>query len=383
MAAISGEFETSMAMSWQTLVNETNADPTLCNLKRAIQEDFSNNYPDISEYGRYKGSLYVGDDVIFYRDRVIIPPSLRKRVLGILHSAHQGALAMKLRAQSLVFWPRITCDIEKTREHCKECNRNAPSQAHLPAEPINPPATPFEQVFADFFQFAGCHYLVVGDRLSGWTEIYRTPSGSQYAGAKGLIRCLRSFFTTFGVPEELSSDGGPEFVASTTQQFLSTWNVRHRVSSAYCPWSNGRAEVAVKSAKRLLRTNVGPTGSLDNDKLLRAMLQLRNTPDPDCSVSPAEIVFGRPIRDAFSFCNRREKFSNPEIRSDWRQAWALKELALRKRFARWSEGHNEHSKTLRPLRVGQRCFIQNQEGNYPKRWDCCGSVTTQPIQPQD
>ena len=172
----------------------------------------------------------------------------------------------------------------------------------------------------------------------------------------------------------MSSDGGPEFVASTTQQFLSTWNVRHRVSSAYCPWSNGRAEVAVKSAKRLLRTNVGPTGSLDNDKLLRAMLQLRNTPDPDCSVSPAEIVFGRPIRDAFSFCNRREKFSNPEIRSDWRQAWALKELALRKRFARWSEGHNEHSKTLRPLRVGQRCFVQNQEGNYPKRWDCSGLV---------
>ena len=110
-----------------------------------------NNYLDISEYARYKGTLYVGDNVIFYRDRVLVPPSLRKLALEISHSTHQGAPVMKLRAQSLMFWPRITCDIEKTRENCKEYNHNAPSEAHLSAEPINPLPTPLEQVFADFF----------------------------------------------------------------------------------------------------------------------------------------------------------------------------------------------------------------------------------------
>ena len=374
MAAINGELDRMMAITWETLGNETNKDPVMRDLKQSIREGFLVNRSNVAEYTRYKHSLYIANDIVLYQDRVVIPPSLRKHVLETLHSAHQGVLAMKLRAQSLVFWPRITRDIEQTRDQCGECNRNAPTQAALPAEPFNPPATPFEQVFADFFEFAGRHYLVVGDRLSGWTEIYSTPSGSQYSGAKGLVRCLRSFFMTFGVPEEVSSDGGPEFVATTTQEFLSTWHVRHRISSAYCPWSNGRAEVAVKAAKRLLRTNVGPTGSLDNDKLLRAMLQLRNTPDADCNVSPAEIIFGRPLRDAFLFCNRREKFSNRDIRSDWRQAWALKELALRKRFTRWSEGHDEHIKTLKPLKVGQRCFVQNQHGHYPKKWDRSGLV---------
>ena len=111
------------------------------------------------------------------------------------------------------------------------------------------------------------------------------------SGAAGLIAHLRNFFHMFGVPEELSSDGGPQFTALVTQEFLSKWGVRHRVSSAYFPQSNGRAEVAVKTAKRLLLDNIGHSGSLDNDRFLRAILQLRNTPDPDCKLSPAEIVF--------------------------------------------------------------------------------------------
>ena len=211
--------------------------------------------------------------------------------------------------------------------------------------------------------------------MSGWSEIFSTPSGSSHAGARGLIKCLRTFFSAFGVPEELASDGGPEFIASTTKEFLSRWGVTHRQSSAYHPQSNGRAEVAVKSAKRLLRSNVGPTGVLDSDNLLRALLQLRNTPDPDCNISPAQIVFGRPLRDAFSFVNRLEKFSNPAIHPTWREAWSQKETALRTRFTKSSEALNEHARALLPLSVGDRCFVQNQTGTAPIKWDRTGIVT--------
>ena len=115
----------------------------------------------------------------------------------------------------------------------------------------------------------------------------------------------------FGVPEEISSDGGPEFSLAATADFLTRWQVRHRMSSAYFLQSNCRADVAVKKAKRMLLDNVGPTGTLNNDGLLRALLQARNTPDPD--ISPAQMVFGRPIRDAFSFISRCSKYNNPSI----------------------------------------------------------------------
>ncbi len=218
---------------------------------------------------------------------------------------------------------------------------NAPSQAELPSEPAEPPSTPFEQLFADYFHFGGHYYLVVGCRLSGWSEIFATPSGTIHSGAHGLVTCLRRLFSTFGVPKEIASDNGPEFASGVTADFLATWDVKHRTSSAYHPRSNGRAEVAVKSAKRCLLSNVDSSGRLNNNKLLRAMLQLRNTPDPDCKMSPAEIVFGRPLRDSFAFLNRLEKFSNPAVRNTWREAWKLKEDALRVRFAKSSEKLNQ------------------------------------------
>jgi hypothetical protein len=54
---------------------------------------------------------------------------------------------------------------------------------------------------------------------------------------------------------ELASDGGPEFTASLTREFLTCWGMGHRLSSAHHPQSNGTAEVDVKSLKRLLRSD--------------------------------------------------------------------------------------------------------------------------------
>ena len=104
------------------------------------------------------------------------------------------------------------------------------------------------------------------------------------------------------------------------------------------------------------------------------MLQLRDTPDPDCNLSPAQIIFGRPLRDSFSFVNRLEKFSNPHIRPLWRQAWAAKEEALRTRITRTTESLNAHSRPLRPLTLGERVFLQNQQGPNPTKWDRSGVV---------
>lgn len=376
-SSISREVEDITAVSWDRIASETRKDSVLSALFSFLSSPNGHGQeikPELSEYSGYLDSLYVSDGIILYKDRAVIPSSLRKTIVDGLHAAHQGVASMQLRAQSIIFWPGMTKDIHEVRARCMDCNTNAPSQAQLPSFPADPPTTPFEKVFADFFDYGGHHYLVIGDRLSGWPEVYSTPSGSAHAGARGLIACLRKFFATFGVPEELSSDGGPEFAASQTKDFLSKWGVYHRQSSAYHPQSNGRAEVAVKSVKRLLRSNVNPSGSLDSDKLLKALLQLRNTPDPDCKLSPAEIVFGHPIRDSFSFVNKLEKYSNKAIHPIWREAWAAKEIALRTRFIKTSEKLNERARNLDRMSIGDRCFVQNQTGNSPKRWDRTGTV---------
>ena len=66
---------------------------------------------------------------------------------------------------------------------------------------------------------------------------------------------------------------GPQFKASKVKRFLKQYGVHHRQSSAYFAHSNCRAELAVKSEKRMLLDNNGPNGELNTDKFLRAMLQ--------------------------------------------------------------------------------------------------------------
>ena len=104
------------------------------------------------------------------------------------------------------------------------------------------------------------------------------------------------------------------------------------------------------------------------------MLQLRNTPDKDCKVSPAQTIFGKPLRDVFSFVNRDIKFTNPAISPLWRGAWSAKEEALKSRFMKSVEQLNAHANKLSELSVGNRVFAQNQFGPHPNKWDKSGVV---------
>ena len=311
-------------------------------------------------------------------DRIVIPKSLRPEVLQSLHAAHQGVTSMTERARCAVYWPGISKDIDSIRASCYQCNRIAPSQAKLPPVMPHIPTTPFEAVACDFFYFKGRYFFVAADRLSGWTEQTQLQqSSSSNSGAKGLCTALRKLFATFGVPAEISSDGGPEFTAAETKAFFKRWGVRHRVSSSYLPSSNGRAELAVKSTKRLLMDNIDSNGNLDTDKMVRALLTKRNTPDPGCQLAPSEVLFGHKIRDSLPFIRKDISiFENPQISNRWKKAWESKEDALRSRYVKSLETLREHCRPLSPLKPSDQVLIQNQTGQHQTRWDRSGVVVS-------
>ena len=147
------------------------------------------------------------------------------------------------------------------------------------------------------------------------------------------------------------------------------------MSSAYNPQSNGRAEFAVKSMKRLIEDNIGPDGELDTDTFLRATLIKRNTPDPTSKLSPAEVVFGRKLRDTMPRINKDINiFYNDDVRPSWTKAWEEKEMALRTRYQGCMKRLFEHSKNLPCLETGDRVSLQNQTGNKPAKWDRTGTI---------
>ena len=367
------------AVTWERIKAETERDSNMKELSEISRNGFPSKRQEMPEhlraYWEYRDSMYCIDGVLMVKHRVLVPPNLRKETLQGLHAAHQCVVSMSSRAQTAFIWPGISLDIQEAREMCASCNRNAPSNPrHSPDEP-RIPSMPFECVCMDFFELHGFQYLVLVDRFSGWCEVRRAKVGTDSAGSRGLITAMRQVFATFGVPKEISSDGASEFVSDETKNFYQRWGISFQQSSAYHPTANGRAELGVKSMKRLLHDNIGANGSLDTDKFLRAILVHRNTPDQLSRKSPAEILFGHQLRDALPrFEGTDSVFDNENVLPLWREAWSLKERALRTRAVKSVESLSEHSKDLPPLQEQDKVFVQNQNGNHPTKWDRTGEI---------
>lgn len=73
--------------------------------------------------------------------------------------------------------------------------------------------------------------------------------------AAKTIEVLKGYFATWGLPNELVSDNGPQFVSSEFQ-------TSHNKSPAYHPASNGAAERSVQNLKKALEKGKNDSMSL-------------------------------------------------------------------------------------------------------------------------
>ena len=129
--------------------------------------------------------------------------------------------------------------------------------------------------------------------------------------------------------------------------------------------------MAVKSAKRLVMDNLGPKGSLDTDRFARALLSHRNCPDSESGLSPAQIIFGRELRDHLP-----SLVSKYQPRQEWRMEADLRARAMAKRHGKMEKWLQHGSRSLPPLAQGATVVVQDQQTNNGKagRWTKSGEV---------
>ena len=73
------------------------------------------------------------------------------------------------------------------------------------------PDYPFQQAGSDYFHHGGKDYVVVVDRYSGWPVVRQSKSGT----AKELTGMLREYFTMYGTPEEIATDGASVYMVAS------------------------------------------------------------------------------------------------------------------------------------------------------------------------
>lgn len=190
------------------------------------------------------------DGCVLFQDRVIVPESVKDKVLKLLHSNHSGISKIKQLARRTVYWFGMNGDIERYVKSCGIC-----SEMNAVPKPASysrwiPTKKPFSRLHADFFYFERKIFLVVVDSFTKWIELEYMRNGTDH---KKVIKVLLSIFARFGLPDVLVTDGGPPFNSDHFVKFFERQGVRVMKSPPYHPESNGQAERTVRLVKDVLK----------------------------------------------------------------------------------------------------------------------------------
>ena len=201
----------------------------------------------------------------------------------------------------------------------------------------------------DIFEYGGHSYLLVTDFYSKYFEIELL----RQTTANCVINNLKKIFARFGIPKEVLSDNGSQY-SNTRNLFNSShefkrladeWGFRHTTSSPEYPQSNGAAEKAVQTAKRILKK-----AAADNKDPFDGLLKYRNTPFDDLGVSPAQLLMSRRTRTQL-LTHRHLLLPRPVDPNQ-----VVKTLKHRQSVSK--KNYDSHSRDLPPLQVGDKVRIR-------------------------
>ncbi|XP_021340098.1 uncharacterized protein K02A2.6-like [Mizuhopecten yessoensis] len=274
----------------------TRKDPILSRVLDYVLSGWPNHVTDteLQPYFQRREQLSTEQGCILWGLRIIIPPAYRERLLADLHDQHIGICRMKALARSYLWWPGLDQEIEQQVSACSVCQsvRNLPATA--PLHSWSWPTRVWQRLHIDFAEKDQQYFLVLIDSHSKWLECVDMSTTT----STKTIEVLRSLFASYGLPEEIVSDNGPQFISSEFEMFLRQNGVKHTLVAPYHPASNGAAERSVQILKRTLLKQV-----LDGDKSLSIKHRLANflityraTPHTVTGVSPAELFLKRQMR---------------------------------------------------------------------------------------
>ena len=138
-------------------------------------------------------------------------------------------------------------------------------------------------------------YLLVIDAHSKWPEIIEMKSTT----ATKTIDEMRKLFASHGLPEQLVSDNGPQFLSDEFATFTKMNGIKHIKSAPYHPATNGAAERLVQTFKKAMRAGEHD-GRTHSQRLPGFLLLYHSTPHLTTPhEAPSQLFLKRPLRTRF------------------------------------------------------------------------------------
>ncbi|UYV76620.1 K02A2.6-like [Cordylochernes scorpioides] len=234
--------------------------------------------------------LTVEQGILLLGTRVVIPRKFRAKIKAELHQGHLGVVKMKALARNFIWWPGIDREIEEITRVCRECNINNHTLKQESVHRWESAPTPWYRIHLDFAgPFMNRMFLIVIDSYSKWPEVIIMNSTT----AGNTIRVLRDLFSRYGIPDQVVTDNGPQFVSEEMKYIFKSNGVHHLRSAPYFPATNGLAERFVQTLKRGLK-------NMRNEELNKSLANFlftyRTVPHSSTREAPAVLFLKRMLK---------------------------------------------------------------------------------------
>ena len=198
--------------------------------------------------------------------------------------------------QTVYYWPTIFKDAKKIAQAYDSCQRaGKPGQAD--EMPLRPQLViePFERWALDFVgpinpsSNLRTYILVATEYVTKWVEAESLPRATE----DSVIQFLFHLFVCYGLPRELITDGGPQFVGNKLAATLNNYHVQHKITTPYHPQANGQVENSNKIIESILTKTIASHRRDWAARLPEALWAYRTTWRSTTGYSPYQLVFGK------------------------------------------------------------------------------------------
>lgn len=257
-----------------------------------------------------QSTLRIFCDVSTGNVRPYIPRIFRKQIFDNIHQlSHPSVKSTTKLLTSKYVWPNIKRDCKNWCQSCEACQKNKitrHTKSLIQNFPI--PTDRFSIVHIDLigplpFSNNFTYALTCIDRFTRWPEVIPIQDIKAETIA---IAFYSGWITRFGIPKEVKTDRGRQFVSDLFSQMMKLFGIKLNHTTAYHPQSNGIIERFHRTLKQSLKCHNSTNWTIS---LPSVLMGLRSTIIENSNVSITEMVYGAPIRLPSDLFEKTEQIS--------------------------------------------------------------------------
>ena len=309
--------------------------------------------------------------------QVVVPKKFRDGVLRLAHdtpmAGHLGVKKTRTRIWGDFSWPGICGDIRRYCASCDACQRSTPKgltpKAPLGKMPII--NTPFERVAVDLIgpivpsSDRGHQYVLT---MIDYATRYVEAKPLRSIKTEDVAEALWEMWTRLGVPKEILTDRGSQFVSELAQEVNKFLSIRGLQTTPYHAQGNGLVERFNSTIKSMMK-RLCQEQPREWDRFIPALLfAIREVPQESLQFSPFELLYGRTVRGPMQILKElwTHEDQDPDVRTTFQYVVDLRNRVeatcqiARENLARAAKTQakyfNKKAKK-RDLRVGDKVLV--------------------------